>query len=280
MIRLARFIALATVALGTLLALWTLPALRADDAATKKGKQFILNVGGTEDANGGAITGKVIFEGARKDPPKSRWIMMNSDKYCAGLHDNQPVRPETYIFGKAQDDTHAALVNVFVYVSKGLEGKTFAAPKAAAEMDQEGCMYTPHLRGVMVGQDFKILNSDATLHNVKLNSKNNGAFNEGMPVQGMEIVKKFDKVEMPMEFKCDVHAWMNAHVFVMAHPFYAVTQEDGSFTIKGLSPGKYTLSVWHEFDKFKAVKNDVEVTVEAGKTAEGVDFTFVPPGAK
>ncbi|MBI1336907.1 MAG: hypothetical protein GC164_08090 [Phycisphaera sp.] len=241
--------------------------LQSPTARAEEGKTFETNVGGVEGA-GGSITGKVTFNGEQK--PR-RPINMAADKYCLGAHTSPP-QEEKYVFGKDN-----ALVNVFVWVSKG--APTGGTPIHEAEVDQQGCVYVPHVVGVVTDREFKILNGDSTLHNVNFKSNDNGTMNEGMPVKGMEITKKFSKEEIggTATLKCDVHPWMQAYLQVVSHPYFAVTQEDGTFTIKGLPPGDYEVSVWHELKVFKPDQNAVKVTVEEGKAAE-VNFVFSPPG--
>src|SRR6185295_3348805 len=106
--------------------------------------------------------------------------------------------------------------------------------------------YLPHVVGIQVGQPLEILNSDPTLHNVHAIPKQNKEFNFGQPNKGMKTARVFDKPEIMVPFRCDVHGWMNAYAGVVAHPFFAVSTADGSFTIKGLPPGAYTLEAWHE----------------------------------
>jgi plastocyanin len=237
----------------------------AADAGTK------LNIGGVE-GTGGTIKGTVKFNG--KQAPR-RPIRMNADPYCDKTHNaDNPAMSELYVFG-----TGDTLQNVFVWVSKGLEGKEIPAPSAPAVLDQQGCTYHPHVMGVVVNQPLEIINSDSTLHNVKCQPEKNAAFNEGMPVKGMKLTKKFEKPEVAVPFKCDVHAWMSSFVHVVPHPYFAVTQDDGSFEIHGLPPGKYEVSVWHEFNKFAPDKKSVEVEVKEGAAAEA-NFTYSPPGAK
>jgi plastocyanin len=225
-----------------------------------------LNVGGI-DQDGGTIKGVVKFSGRQAKRKRHR---VDADAYCAHAHADKPLLKEKFVFGK--DET---LQNVFVYVSKGLEGKKFDPPTEKLTIDQKGCQYVPHVAGVVVDQTVEILNSDDTAHNVKLLSKKNGKQNNAMPAKGMVLKKKFGKAEMKVEYRCDVHPWMSAYVHVMEHPFFAVTQDDGTFTIRGLPPGKYELSVWHEFKVFKPDKPSVMVEVAAGKAAE-VTFTYAP----
>ena len=228
------------------------------------------HIGGV-DQPGGTIRGVIKFEGRKA---KRKPIRMSADAFCQQAHPDTPARNERYVFG--DNDT---LVNVFVWVSKGLEGKSIPEPSGQASIDQQGCMYVPHVSGVMVNQPLQILNSDNTLHNVKMNSAKNGSFNEGMPVKGMVLNKRFGKPEAGIALKCDVHPWMSAYLHVVAHPYFAVSGQDGTFEIRGLPAGQYELSVWHEFKKFAPDKTEVSVTVTDGQ-AEQVEFTYGPKKKK
>lgn len=232
-----------------------------------------LNVGGAEGA-GGSIKGVAKFNGEQK---KRKEISMEADKYCNEQSAKAPKLDEKFVFGD-----NGTLQNVFVYVSKGVDASKgpFKPLIAKPEIDQIGCTYVPHVMGVVTGQELTILNGDATLHNVKFSGSNNPASNDGMPQKGMKLTKKYNKVEMPASgkanFACDVHPWMSAYVFVLDHPFFAVTQKDGSFEIKGLPAGEYEVTFWHEFSPFKPDNATVKVKVEDGKAAEA-NVTFAPP---
>ncbi len=229
-----------------------------------------LDKGGTDQA-GGTVKGVIKFDGAKK---KTKPIRMNADPVCATKNEGHVIRPETYVFGK--NDT---LTNVLVWVSKGLEGKTFE-PKGKRVIDQRGCMYVPHVQAVMVGQELEIRSSDPTLHNIKMGSKKNGNFNISIPGGGAPKKQIFKNEEIgTLNFKCDVHPWMAAKIHVLKHPFYAITQKNGTFEIKGLPPGDYEVSVKHEFDKFKPKEKTMKVSVKEGET-EDLTFTYKPPARK
>ncbi len=188
-------------------------------------------------AAGSALTGKVTFEGT---PPAPQVLRMDADPACSSQNPNGLPSEEVVV------NPNGTLKNVFVYVKQGAEGQKFEAPKDVVIFDQKGCYYHPHVFGIMVNQPLQIINSDGTLHNVHALAKNNKEFNLGMPIQGMKLNQKFTAPEQMVKIKCEVHPWMSAYAGVMEHPFYTVTGEDGTFNLKDLPPGEYTIEAWHE----------------------------------
>jgi plastocyanin len=206
------------------------------------------------------ISGNVKFEGT---PPPARVIRMASDPLCMPQGET---KSEVVVVGPG-----GGLQNVFLYVKDGLGDRTFPAPKTPVVLDQVGCRYTPHVFGVQVGQPVEIVNSDATLHNVHAVPKTNDEFNFGQPSKGMRTTKVFDKVEIGVPFRCDVHGWMNGYAGVVNHPFYAVSDANGAFAIKGLPAGTYTIEAWHETLGTQQGKATVD-----GEGNATVDFAFKP----
>jgi plastocyanin len=208
----------------------------------------------------GQVKGKAVFKGT---PPKLRPIAMDADAVCAGKHPT-PMAPETVVV-KAD----GSLKNVFVYVSAGLEGKTFPTPAAPVVLDQDGCTYKPHVFGIMPGQTMKIVNSDATTHNVHALAEVNQEFNIGQQKGQPPVMQKFAKAEVTVPIVCNQHPWMRAVAHVISNPHFAVTDENGVFDLKGLPPGNYTLTAIHE--RFGSATQ--KITVVAGKPVTA-DFTF------
>ena len=232
-------------------------------------KKAAANVGGVEGEGGGVVTGVVKFVGNQPAVKPLANILGNG--YCNEHCKGQAPMDEKWVFGKNGND--ATFVNVLVYVAKGLEGKKFAPPSTPSVLDQVGCIYTPRVVGVMVGQPLHIRNSDATLHNVMGNLKTNKAFNEGMSVKGGVLEKVFQNPEFKADFRCFMHPWMVAYVHVMEHPFYAVTGVDGTFTLKGLPPGEYEIAAMHESSRFEVAPGRAKVVVKPGET-KNVEFVF------
>ena len=129
--------------------------------------------------------------------------------------------------------------------------------------------------GIMVGQSYKILNSDGVLHNVHTLPKINKAFNRAMPATLKEATTTFEKEEAIFQIKCDVHPWMTAYVAAFTHPFFSVTGADGKFTISGLDPGTYEITAWHE--RMGVQTASVTVGASGSKTQ---DFKFAAPATK
>jgi plastocyanin len=216
---------------------------------------------GTGSAWAGSVKGKVTFAG---DPPQRRQIQMSADPKCEAANPGGRLGDVYLVNG-------GTFQNVFVYVKDGLAGKTFPVPAQPVEIDQKGCMYVPHVLGIMVGQELVIKNGDDTLHNVHALPEKSKQFNNAMPMKDMVIKKKFTAPEVMVRFKCDVHPWMSAFIGVLDHPFYAVSGADGTFEIKNLPAGSYTIEAWHEAAGTQT--QQVTVTDDGSATA---DFAFKP----
>jgi plastocyanin len=211
-----------------------------------------------------SITGTVTFTGKA---PTLKPLSMDADPACAKKHSG-PVPNEMLLLGNGN-----TMGNIMVYVSKGVPaGKSWPAPKNPAVLDQKGCQYIPHVQGIMVGQAYKILNSDGVLHNVHALPKINRGFNRPMPATVKEASATFDKPEAMFQIKCDVHPWMSAFVGAFNHPFFSVTGADGKFTISGLDPGTYEITAWHE----RLGTQTASVTVGASDK-KTQDFKFASP---
>lgn len=107
-------------------------------------------------------------------------------------------------------------------------------------------MFRPRVQGIRVGQTLVMRNSDPFIHNVRSLSLRNRAFNIGQPAKTPDRTKTFRRPEGPVRIECDFHKWMKAYLFVLDHPFYAVTDAEGNYEIPNLPAGTYSLEAWHE----------------------------------
>jgi plastocyanin len=200
----------------------------------------------------GDVTGKITLKGT---PPAEKEIApLKADANC-GPAAKGPVTTRHYVVGAG-----SGLANVFVYVKAGAEGKTGASPVAKPYIDQVACLYEPYVVGAMAGQPVEIRNSDPFLHNVNFmkSEAGNGTFNFAQGKGAKPVDKTFAKQEIFVKLQCNVHPWMFGYIGVSESPFFAVTDKDGGFTIKGLPAGKYTLAFKHL--KAGEVTKEIEVT--------------------
>lgn len=216
----------------------------------------------------GSIAGKISYNGT---VPEAKKIDTSADAACTSKSPNLTTEEWVVKDGK--------LANTFVYIKDGtladnskIGEYAFAPPSSAATLDQNGCHYRPHVLGVMVKQDINITNSDPTTHNIHFTPKNNPDWNQSQPNGAAPLVHKLNVSEVLVPVKCNQHPWMKAYVGVMKHPFFAVSAEDGSYTIKNVPAGKYTVVAWHE-GQGNGTEKTMEVTVPA-KGAATADFTF------
>lgn len=205
------------------------------------------------------VTGTVDFTGPVPPPERSA---VKSFSECAIHHQGDVFTEDVMV-------NNGKLQNVFVYVKEGLTAGRFPLKSSFAVLDQKGCIYAPHVLGVQAGQEVHIKNSDVALHNVHSHSTANKEFNVGMPVQGMVIKKKLESPEVMVKLTCDVHPWMKSYIGVVGHPFFAVSDGEGNFSLEGLPAGSYTVEAWHE--RFGAQTQTVTVSDGQAQTAS---FTF------
>ena len=213
-----------------------------------------------DPATAGNIAGRVTFEGT---PPAATRLRMDADPNCA----------QAGGAGKTDDKlvvgASGSLQHVFVYVKDGLGNLVFPVPATPVVLDQQGCVYVPHVAGLQVGQPLEVRNSDPTLHNVHATPTANREFNQGFPLKGISHTHTFSTKEVMVPFKCDVHGWMRAYVGVLDHPFHAVSDAGGAFSLTGLPPGTYTVEAWHE-----SLGTQTQSVTIAEKESKDITFTF------
>jgi Polysaccharide lyase family 4, domain II len=197
----------------------------------------------------GTIQGKVTFTGSAPGPKK---VIPTKDKeVCGGIREV----PQMVL---APDK---GVQNAFVYLKTVEKGKAWEKMAKTPTIDNEKCEFQPNVQVIPMG-DIEIVNSDPVLHNTHGFYGKVTAFNVALPNQGQRIKKPLKKSGL-VRVECDAHGWMRAWIYVAENPYYALTGKDGTFTIKDVPPGTYTLVAWQEFT------GEVEqsVTIKAKESA-------------
>ena len=208
----------------------------------------------------GEIAGKIYFKGTK---PKRLSLNMDKDPVCVSEHSAAIVAQD----GAVNDN--GTLPNAFVYIEHGSANLAGPAPRNSVDLTQTGCMYEPHVLGIMVGQPLQVLTLDPTTHNIHVVAKVNREWNVTQEPGSPSVIRKFTHPEIMIPVHCNEHPWMKAYIGVVDNPCYAVTGTDGSFVLKNVPPGEYTLAVWTATFGMREQK----VTVRAGETATA-DLTF------
>ncbi|HEY1170449.1 MAG TPA: carboxypeptidase regulatory-like domain-containing protein [Verrucomicrobiae bacterium] len=202
----------------------------------------------------GMISGKVVLQGV-PEPEKP----LPLDPSCGNLH--KGTKPTTQFHVVAGD---GGLADVFVHIVKGLENRNFLPPEKALVLDQIGCVYVPYVGGAQVGQTIEVRNSDPLLHNVHPTPAvaGNKEANKAHLPKAAPLLFRWDNPEVFLRFKCDVHPWMFSYIGLVNHPYFAVTDANGNFTIQNVPPGNYTVELYHR----KSGKISKDIIVNAGHT--------------
>jgi plastocyanin len=208
-------------------------------------------------ATAGSISGTVQLEGAA---PKMKIINMAAEPACAKEH-TTPARTQEVLVGKKN-----ALENVVVYLTGDFSQFKFDQPQSPATITQKGCMYDPHVLAMETGQTFQVINADPVTHNIHPLPKDNREWNQSQPPGAAPIDQSFAHEEIAIPVKCNIHPWMKAYIAVFNHPYFAVTGEDGSFDLKNVPPGTYTLTAWHE--QYGTSKQTVTIAPKESKTIQ------------
>lgn len=244
---------------------WTLLACNKSPvpSAARSTSTAQTNLQSIDPAKTASISGVVNFEGAPLPNPS---IDMGGDPACAlSVNPKETPRAETVLVNRGK------LQNVFVYVKSGLEAYSTPVPAAPTILDQRGCRYVPHVLGIVTGQTLRVLNSDKTLHNVHPLSVNNPQWNDSQMPGGAPREHTFSQPELLLPIVCNQHPWMKMYVNVVRSPFFSVSDEQGSFDLRGLPPGDYVLEAVHE----RLGIQEVKVTL-AAREHKSIGFTFKP----
>jgi len=236
------------------------PASQKAPPTTTHPEQAAAPVFQVDPLTAGSISGTIRYAGKKPHPAT---IDMSDDPACIEAHRGKPADESLLV------SPSGALANVFVYIKTGLEGKTFGVPSTPVTIDQNGCWFRPRILGVQTNQILQVTNSDPVTHNIHPMGQINREWNHSQGAGDPPLARKFIKPEIMIPVKCNIHHWMRAYIGVLDHPYFAVSKQDGSYTITGLPPGTYTIGLWHE--SLGAQEREVTVSPHAGTV---VNVTF------
>jgi plastocyanin len=218
-----------------------------------------LSVAGRARPQDGGINGKVTFAGTVAKPKP---IDVSKEPACVKMHANDPLVNETVVTGP--DNT---LANVVVYISGGPSESNLPVGEAV-NFDQKNCHYATHVLAVQLGQEIKISNSDPFSHNIHPQAKVNREWNRMQLPNTPSFSYAYDKEEF-IPVKCNIHPWMQGYFVILKTSHFAVTGEDGHFSLPHLPPGHYVVTAWHE--SFGTKSQDINVT---GNEEHSLSFVF------
>lgn len=213
-----------------------------------------------DPATSGSISGKISYRGAR---PAQKPIDMSNEPACVETHKGK-VYDESLVVSRA-----GGLANAFIYVKAGLEGKRFDPPTTPVVIHQKGCWFLPRVLGIQVGQTLEVANDDPVTHNIHPMAMVNREWNHSQGAGDPPINRRFIHPETMIPVKCNIHGWMHGWIGVVAHPYFASSQEDGTYAIANLPPGTYTIAVWQE--RLGTQERQVTLSPHASETE---NFTF------
>lgn len=207
------------------------------------------------------VKGRFIWDDSRGAPPARKEIKATKDEeVCAKdkefLTEDWIVNPKTkgiknVVVWLAPEPPAGGgkLKDLPPFDKKDIHPALAKPTKPAVEIDQPCCRFIPHVLAAQEGQDMLIKNSAPVPHNAKWTSRNNGEINPLIPAGGQfKVEKPLVAERFPINVECSIHPWMKAYVWVFAHPYFAVTDEDGNFEIKNVPVlnGNLRLVAWQE----------------------------------
>lgn len=240
------------------------PAVAANAPTSVQTPSLAVKLSNGSAVSFGSISGKITLQG---NPPAENPLPLDSG--CGNLYKGAKPTTQFYVHG-----ADGGLADVFVYITKGLEGRKFNPSAEPVVLDQVGCLYIPYVTGAMTGQTIEVRNSDSLLHNVHPTPTvaGNKESNKAMLPKSAPLLFQFNSAEVFVRFKCDIHPWMFSYVGIVDHPYFAVSDANGNFTISNVPPGNYTLEFYHR----KSGKKTLNIQVKAGENTSANSTVTVP----
>lgn len=139
------------------------------------------------------------------------------------------------------------------------------ATDSAEVIDQLNMVFVPRVIAVQHGRPIRFDNSDPCNHSVRTFSDLKENVLNVFVTAAQPVTKSFRAEKAPIQVGCALHSYMMAWIYVAPHPWVAVTDDKGTFTIKNVPPGKYTLWLKHPDT---GVQERRQIEVKSGQKLE------------
>lgn len=203
---------------------------------TPKPASTVFVVAGSDEVPAGTLRGHVHLIGVAPTLPP---IALGASDGCGALRTTAPT--ERLLVNEGR------VANVLLRVKSGPPFAMEPVPTELVVLDQKGCVFEPHVVVVRVGQPLAVHNSDPLVHNVHVQSRRNENSNRTLGPGTTDHRLVFTTAESSIPVRCDIHPWMQAFVHVVDSPHFALTGNDGTFELRGLTPGEYEFELIHEW---------------------------------
>jgi plastocyanin len=185
-------------------------------------------------ASAGSVTGRVVF---RREAPALPPVEVTKDQEACG----DRVPSEALVVSPRSRGVRFAVVSV-----EGVPAPPATGEPGEVTLENRRCRFVPHVVALRAGSELAIVNADPVLHNLRAwGDAHRAIFNVVQPTQG-QVTRRTIKKAGAAALTCDAHPHMSGYLVAFDHPYFAVTDEDGAFTIRDVPAGRYRLRVWHE----------------------------------
>lgn len=210
----------------------------------------------------GTINGKFILKG---DVPDPKVLIKKGDANVkdAAICAAQDLPSQELVI----DEKTKGIQHIFIYMRKApdVHPDLKTSDKKVVKFDQKNCRFDPHTLFVRTDQEVNVISSDGVAHNTHtfpLRNEQQNFLLAPNDQTGRNLKHRFGEF-LPMQVKCDIHPWMKAYWLVLDHPYAAITDKQGNFTIEKLPVGEHTFRVWHERSGW--VNRSYKVNVKPGE---------------
>lgn len=231
---------------------------------------FCVAVEARAQGNFGTIKGRLVWGGETVPPARNLADVGQAPKDPQVCAAKEPIAARDLVVDPATKGVRYG----FVYLVKpqGVNPeavKALVARTPEVVIDQKNCEFIPYVTAMMQDQPLVLKSSDPANHNVRYSAFTNAPFNQILPPNG-QIEVKLVAEKRPIPLACDIHPWMKGYLMVFDHPFFAVTDEDGSFEIPGVPAGDQKFVVWQEKVGYvtEGFASGKEVKVQPGQTTD------------